>query len=172
MTNKIFNNLFLQPKGLYILFLTEMWERFSYYGMRAILVLYLVSDENSLNSGLGFSKAQSLELYGWYTALVYLACIPGGIISDKYLGQKNSVIFGGYLLCIGHLTLAIPGIAFFWSGLVLIILGVGFLKPNISSLVGLLYSKYDNKREQGFTIFYIGINIGAFFFKYYSWFCR
>ena len=162
MRSEALLDLMHQPKGLYILFFTELWERFSYYGMRAILVLYLVSDQNSINAGLGFSKSQSIEIYGWYTALVYLACVPGGLIADKFLGQKKSVLIGGYFLCLGHLILSIPNVIFFWLGILLIIFGVGLLKPNISSLVGLLYHKNDKKREQGFTIFYIGINIGAF----------
>ena len=95
------------PKGLLTLFLTELWERFSYYGMRAILVLYLVSEHNSSNPGLGWSNSEAIKLYGWYTALVYLACIPGGIIGDKYLNNRDAVSIGGAFLCIGHLTLAI-----------------------------------------------------------------
>ena len=151
-----------QPNGLYILFFTEMWERFSFYGMRAILVLYLVSDKHLENPGLGWSNADALKLYGWYTALVYIACIPGGIISDKYLNSKNSVMIGGFLLCLGHLSLAIESKLFFFGGLGLIVAGVGLLKPSISSLVGQLYEKNDIRRDQGFTIFYVGINIGAF----------
>ena len=178
MRSNLIKDLMNQPKGLFILFFTELWERFSYYGMRAILVLYLVSDENSINPGLGLNKSESIEIYGWYTALVYLACVPGGIIADKILGQKKSVLIGGYLLCVGHLLLAIPNIKFFWMGIMLIIFGVGLLKPNISSLVGLLYKKNDKNRDQGFTIFYIGINIGAFIAsltvgyvgEYFGWF--
>lgn len=150
------------PKGLFVLFFLEVWERFSYYGMRAILVLFLVSNKNETNPGMGWNQNNALELYGWYTALVYIACVPGGFISDKYLGKKKSVTIGGWLLCLGHLSLALQGNFFFFLGLLLIILGVGLLKPNISSLVGHLYSKKNELREQGFTIFYIGINIGAF----------
>ena len=150
------------PDGLFILFFTELWERFSYYGMRAILVLYLVSQTNSANPGLGWTNAEAIRLYGWYTALVYISCIPGGIIADKYLSNQRAVFFGGFLLCLGHLSLAIQSIFFFYFGLFFIILGVGLLKPSISSLVGSLYEKNDIKRDQGFTIFYIGINIGAF----------
>ena len=151
------------PKGLLTLFLTELWERFSYYGMRAILVLYLVSEHNSSNPGLGWSNSEAIKLYGWYTALVYLACIPGGIIGDKYLNNRDAVSIGGAFLCIGHLTLAIQNPSCFFMGLILIITGVGLLKPNISTLVGQLYKENDGRRDQGFTIFYIGINIGAFF---------
>ena len=158
-TTKFFN----QPNGLYTLFFTEMWERFSFYGMRAILVLYLVSETNHNNPGLGWTNSEAIRLYGWYTALVYLACIPGGIIADKYLTNKKAVMVGGFFLCLGHLSLAIKIHFFFYFGLGLIILGVGLLKPSISSLVGGLYEKNDLRRDQGFTIFYIGINIGAFF---------
>ncbi len=151
------------PTGLFTLFFTELWERFSYYGMRAILVLYLISETSADNPGMGWTNQQAINLYGWYTALVYLACVPGGLIGDKYLNTKNAVTLGGALLCIGHLSLALKSEFFFFSGLLFIILGVGLLKPNISTLVGNLYKKNDIRRDQGFTIFYIGINFGAFF---------
>ena len=154
--------LFGHPIGLYVLFFTEMWERFSYYGMRAILVLYMVSQTTGENGGLGWTNGEALALYGWYTMLVYVASIPGGIIADKWLGQKKSVMVGGVLLCIGHGVLAVEQMWAFYSGLGLIIAGVGMLKPNISTMVGGLYKKGDIRRDKGFTIFYIGINIGAF----------
>ena len=150
------------PEGLATLFFTELWERFSYYGMRAILVLYLVSETSSSNPGLGWSNYEAIKLYGWYTALVYLACIPGGIIADKIISSQKAVLWGGSFLCIGHLSLAIENTNFFYFGLLFIIIGVGLLKPSISTLVGSLYRKNDLRRDQGFTIFYIGINIGAF----------
>jgi len=150
------------PDGLVTLFFTELWERFSYYGMRAILVLYLVSEVDSKNPGLGWSNSEAISLYGWYTALVYIACIPGGIIADKFLTSSKAVLIGGSLLCLGHLSLAIQDYLFFYLGLILIIVGVGLLKPSISTLVGSLYHQNDVSRDQGFTIFYIGINIGAF----------
>jgi len=159
----LYKELSKHPSGLSTLFLTELWERFSYYGMRAILVLYLISGKDSQNPGMGWSHSEAISLYGWYTALVYIACIPGGMIADKILGNKRSVLYGGGLLCIGHLSLAIQNNFFFFLGLLLIILGVGLLKPNISTLVGNLYNKNDPRRDQGFTIFYIGINLGAFF---------
>lgn len=149
------------PRGLSILFFTEMWERFSFYGMRAILVLYLTRETLGDNPGLGWSSAEALALYGWYTMLVYVMSIPGGIIADKWLGQKKTVILGGMLLIAGHLTLAVNNMVGFYTGLVLIISGVGCLKPNISSMVGGLYKSGDPRRDSGFTIFYIGINIGA-----------
>ena len=154
--------IFGHPIGLYVLFFTEMWERFSYYGMRAILVLYLVAETTEGNAGLGWTNGEALALYGWYTMLVYVASIPGGWIADKFLGQKKSVLYGGILLVAGHSILAVEELWAFYSGLGLIILGVGLLKPNISTMVGGLYRQGDIRRDKGFTIFYIGINLGAF----------
>ncbi len=153
--------LFGHPVGLYILFFTEMWERFSYYGMRAILVLYLVSATTGGNAGLGWTRSEALALYGWYTMLVYVASIPGGIIADKLFGQKKTVLIGGMILVAGHTILAVEEMWAFYSGLVLIIVGVGMLKANISTMVGGLYKPGDIRRDKGFTIFYIGINLGA-----------
>jgi POT family proton-dependent oligopeptide transporter len=154
--------LFGHPVGLYVLFFTEMWERFSYYGMRAILVLYLIGATQDANAGLGWTNGEALALYGWYTMLVYVASIPGGWIADKFLGQKKAVLYGGILLVAGHSILAIEAMWAFYSGLGLIIAGVGLLKPNISTMVGGLYKQGDIRRDKGFTIFYIGINLGAF----------
>ena len=154
--------LFGHPVGLYVLFFTEMWERFSYYGMRAILVLYLIGATEDVNAGLGWTNGEALALYGWYTMLVYVASIPGGWIADKFLGQKKSVLYGGILLVAGHSILAVEEMWAFYSGLGLIIAGVGLLKPNISTMVGGLYKQGDIRRDKGFTIFYIGINVGAF----------
>jgi len=154
--------LFGHPVGLYILFFTEMWERFSYYGMRAILVLYLVSATTGGNAGLGWTGGEAIALYGWYTMLVYVASIPGGIIADKLLGQKKTVLIGGIILVAGHGILAVEEMWAFYTGLALIIAGVGMLKPNISTMVGGLYKEGDIRRDKGFTIFYIGINLGAF----------
>jgi POT family proton-dependent oligopeptide transporter len=154
--------LFGHPAGLFVLFFTEMWERFSYYGMRAILVLYLVSESTGVNPGLGWTNGDALALYGWYTMMVYVMSVPGGYIADKLLGQKKSVLLGGILLAIGHSTLAIEQMWAFYAGLVFIVLGCGMLKPNISTMVGGLYKSGDIRRDKGFTIFYIGINLGAF----------
>ena len=150
------------PKGLYILFFTEMWERFSYYGMRAILTLYMITEVANNNPGLGWDDAFALSIYGWYTMAVYVMSIPGGIIADRWLGQKKTVLWGGVLLVLGHSILAIDAIWAFTTGLSLIVLGVGGLKPNISTMVGGLYREGDPRRDHGFTIFYIGINVGAF----------
>ncbi|WP_179004854.1 peptide MFS transporter [Winogradskyella forsetii] len=169
--------LFGHPVGLFVLFFTEMWERFSYYGMRGILVLYMAASATAIDPGLGWSNKDAIWLYGWYTMLVYVASIPGGWIADKFLGQKKTVMIGGLLLCVGHGVLAIPQSWAFFTGLLLIILGVGGLKPNISTMVGGLYKEGDIRRDSGFTIFYIGINIGAFLASitvglvayYYGW---
>ncbi len=171
------NELFGHPKGLFILFFTEMWERFSYYGMRGILVLYMATSATAIDPGLGWTNKDAIWLYGWYTMLVYVASIPGGWIADKFLGQKKTVMLGGLLLCFGHGILAIPQSWAFFTGLILIILGVGGLKPNISTMVGGLYKEGDIRRDSGFTIFYIGINVGAFLASitvglvayYYGW---
>ena len=168
------------PKGLFVLFFTEMWERFSYYGMRGLLTIYIARSATSMineGPGLGWNGGDALWLYGWYTMLVYVMSIPGGILADKWLGQKKTVMIGGLLLCLGHGTLAIPSETAFFTGLALIILGVGCLKPNISTMVGGLYAQGDERRDKGFTIFYIGINIGAFLASitvgivayYYGW---
>lgn len=146
------------PKGLFILFLTEMWERFSFYGMKAILVLFMTSN---INGGLGWTENQALELYGLYGLLVYVMSIPGGFIADKFLGQKKSVMVGGFLLCAGHLLMAFPTLWAFYTALALIIAGVGMLKPNVSTMVGGLYDEKDPKRDEGFTYFYMGINLGS-----------
>ncbi len=153
--------LFGHPIGLYFLFFTEMWERFSYYGMRALLTLYLVEKTTNENPGLGWTASESIMLYGWYTMLVYIVSIPGGIIADKILGQKKAVMYGAIILVAGHSILAIEEMWAFYSGLALIIAGVGMLKPNISTMVGGLYQKGDIRRDKGFSIFYIGINLGS-----------
>ena len=156
--------LFGQPVGLYILFLTEMWERFSYYGMRALLVLYMTASTlgaDPRGAGLGWTDKEALALYGWYTMLVYVMSIPGGMIADKVLGQKKAVLLGAIILCLGHGVLVLTDIWAFYTGLGLVILGVGFLKPNISTMVGGLYKEGDIRRDKGFSIFYIGINLGS-----------
>lgn len=152
------DTLFGHPKGLMVLFFTEMWERFSYYGMRGILVLFLVSETKG---GYGWTNVEALELYGIYTMMVYLMSIPGGILADKVLGQKRAVIIGGFTLVAGHLLMAYPPVWAFYTALALIVAGTGLLKPNISTMVGGLYREGDPRRDSGFTIFYMGINLGA-----------
>ena len=154
--------LFGHPIGLYVLFFTEMWERFSYYGMRALLVIYMIAQANHKDGpGLGWTELEAYQLYGWYVMLVYVVSIPGGILADKVLGQKKTVMLGAIILVLGHGTLAIDAPWAFFVGLGLIILGVGCLKPNISTMVGGLYKKGDIRRDKGFSIFYIGINLGS-----------
>ena len=157
--------LFGHPVGLYILFFVEMWERFSYYGMRAILTLFLAAPVvlGDPQSGYGWSNSETLSFYGTYTMFVYLTSIPGGWIADRFIGQKKAVMIGGLLLCIGHGILAVDAQWAFFTGLILIVSGVGLLKCNISTMVGGLYKQGDQRRDRGFYIFYIGINLGAFF---------
>ena len=156
--------LFGHPVGLYVLFFTEMWERFSYYGMRALLTLYMTAEtlKNDPQSGLGWTTTEALALYGWYTMLVYVMSIPGGFLADRYLGQKKAVTIGAILLTIGHGVLAIDYLWAYYTGLGFVILGVGMLKPNISTMVGGLYKQNDIRRDKGFSIFYVGINLGSF----------
>ena len=154
--------LFGHPIGLYVLFFTEMWERFSYYGMRSILVIYMIAQASHKDGpGLGWTELEAYQLYGWYVMLVYLISIPGGILADKVLGQKKTVMLGAILLSIGHGVLAVETDWAFFTGLAFIIVGVGCLKPNISTMVGGLYKKGDIRRDKGFSIFYIGINLGS-----------
>ncbi len=148
------------PKGLMTLFFTEMWERFSYYGMRAILLLYMVTVAEK--GGLGFTTAKAATIYGLYTSSVYLMSIPGGWIADNILGARFAVLFGGIVIALGHFSMAFANINFFYGGLILIVLGTGLLKPNISTMVGALYPEGDPRRDGGFSIFYMGINLGAF----------
>jgi len=148
-----------QPRGLSILFFTELWERFSYYGMRALLVLFIVAPAAA--GGLGLSTAEAARIYGNYTMAVYMLSIPGGFVADHYLGARRSVLIGGGIIAVGHFTLAIHSLTTFYVGLALVALGTGLFKPNISAMVGGLYGKADGRRDAGFSIFYMGINIGA-----------
>jgi POT family proton-dependent oligopeptide transporter len=149
------------PRGLSTLFLTEFWERFSYYGMRAILFLFMVASPES--GGLGLPTERAAWIYGLYTGSVYLATIPGGWIADRILGLRRAVLAGGVLIALGHYSLALASErTFFFAGLVLIVLGTGLLKSNISAIVGKLYAPEDERRDAGFSIFYMGINLGAF----------
>ncbi len=146
---------FGHPRGLSTLFFTEMWERFSYYGMRAFLILYMVH-------ALGFDDKHAGSVYGTYTASAWAAAIVGGIIADRWLGQYRSVLYGGIIIALGHFTLAFHPLPFFYAGLSLIVIGTGLLKPNVSGIVGSLYEPNDTRRDAGFSIFYMGINLGAF----------
>ena len=147
------------PRGLKVLFFTEMWERMSYYGMRGILVLFMTA--SIADGGLNFNNASASALYGIYAASVYLATLPGGWIGDNILGQQKTILYGGIIIMLGHLSLAIPGINSFYIGLVLVVLGTGLLKPNISAMVGNLYEKNKDLRQSGFTLFYMSINLGS-----------
>ena len=146
-----------QPRGLYLLFGVEMWERFSYYGMRALLVLFLTSATGEF----GWSKHDANFLYGWYTGLVYMTGLFGGWVADRWLGTHKAIIVGSVFIASGHFCLAVPSKVFFFVGLVLIVIGTGFHKPIISTMVGMLFREGDKRRDGAFTIFYMGINVGA-----------
>jgi len=143
------------PRGLGLIFVVEMWERFSYYGMRAILVLYLVN-------ALRWDTAHAAGLYGTYTMAVYLTPLVGGYLADRWIGTRRSLVLGGAIIAAGHFALAFHGMSMFYVGLTLIVIGTGFFKPNASTMVGQMYRAGDARRDSGFTIFYMGINVGAF----------
>ncbi len=146
----------IHPPGLYLLFFVEMWERFSYYGMRSLLVLYLIGDR-------GWADDRAYSLYGTYTSLVYVTPLIGGWLADRLLGTQRSLVIGGLIIALGHFALAFSGLGLetFYLGLALIIIGSGFFKPNVSTIVGQLYGENDPRRDAGFTTFYMGINLGA-----------
>src|SRR6267142_1327370 len=146
---------FGHPRGLSTLFFTEMWERFSYYGMRGFLILYMTK-------ALSFTDSHAGAVYGNYVGSVWVTPILGGLIADRWLGQYRSVLIGGIIIAVGHFTLAFHALPFFYVGLTLIVIGTGLLKPNVSALVGALYESGDGRRDAGFSIFYMGINLGAF----------
>jgi POT family proton-dependent oligopeptide transporter len=152
-------SFFGHPRGLATLFMTEMFERFSYYGMRAILILYMVARVEK--GGLGFGDQKAGSVYGMYAAMVYLMCLGGGWIADRITGQRKAVLIGGILIAAGEFSLVMPGEPFFYLGLVLLMAGTGMLKGNVSTIVGQLYQQGDPRRDSGFSIFYMGINIGA-----------
>ena len=151
---------FGHPRGLSTLFFTEMWERFSYYGMRALLLLYMTAPWSA--GGLGFDAAQGGAIYGLYTSMVYMATLPGGWIADRLIGPRRAVLYGGIIIAAGHFSMAVPSLAMFYLGLFLIVIGTGLLKGNVSVIVGKLYGEADIRRDAGFSIFYMGINLGAF----------
>ena len=158
---------FGHPRGLGTLFFTEMWERFSYYGMRALLVLFMTTETIAENPGLGFDTATATAVYGLYTFFVYVLALPGGWVADNLWGQRKAVFIGGIIIALGHFTMAGPMLGLpdepcFFLGLFLIIIGTGLLKPNVSTMVGDLYPERGARRDAGFSVFYTGINLGAF----------
>jgi POT family proton-dependent oligopeptide transporter len=153
-------SFFGHPGALATLFMTEMWERFSYYGMHALLVLYLVAAP--AQGGLGLGEATANALYGVYGAMIYMTALPGGWVADRMLGARRSVLWGGVVIAAGHFTMAVPSRAAVFIGLTLIVIGTGLLKPNISTMVGALYGRDDPRRDAGFSLFYFGVNLGAF----------
>src|SRR6266536_3545186 len=148
------------PRGLTTLFFTEMWERFSYYGMRALLILYMTA--SLAHGGLGFDTMKAGKIYGLYTSSVYLTPLAGGWLADKVFGARRAVLLGGIIIACGHFSMAFNSLPSFYTGLCLIAAGTGLLKPNISTMVGSLYCEQDVRRDAGFSIFYMGINLGAF----------
>jgi POT family proton-dependent oligopeptide transporter len=148
------------PRGLSTLFFTEMWERFSYYGMRAFLILYMTAP--LAGGGLGLRVPRAGSVYGTYVGSVWFATIFGGIVADRWLGAYRSVLYGGIVIALGHFTLAFHALPFFYAGLTLIVIGTGLLKPNATTMVGMLYDAQDARRDAGFSLFYMGINLGAF----------
>lgn len=153
------HSFFGHPRGLATLFFTEMWERFSYYGMRAILIYYMT--HKIVEGGLGFGVEKAGSVYGLYTSMVYLLCLGGGWIADRVTGQQRAVLMGGIFIAAGEFCLVVPTEVFFYIGLVLLMMGTGLLKGNVSTIVGQLYDKGDPRRDSGFSLFYMGINTGA-----------
>ncbi|MEQ1899077.1 MAG: oligopeptide:H+ symporter [Vicinamibacterales bacterium] len=151
---------FGHPRGLSTLFFTEMWERFSYYGMRALLILFMTADPAT--GGLGFDAVTAGAIYGLYTSMVYMFTLPGGWVADQILGPQRAVLIGGVLIAAGHFSMAVPALAAFYAGLALIVVGTGLLKGNVSVIVGRLYRPDDDRRDAGYSLFYMGINTGAF----------
>jgi POT family proton-dependent oligopeptide transporter len=151
---------FGHPRGLSTLFFTEMWERFSYYGMRALLILFMTAAPAA--GGLGFDTVTAGAIYGLYTSMVYMTTLPGGWIADRLIGPQRAVLYGGILIASGHFSMAIPSLTTFYLGLLLIVVGTGLLKGNVSVIVGRLYATDDIRRDAGYSIFYMGINTGAF----------
>ena len=152
---------FGHPKGMVTLFFTEMWERMSYYGMRALLVLYMTGAVTGFNPGLGWSQVDAQAIYGIYVGMVYFMVIPGGWLADNVLGHQKAVLIGAIIIALGHFTLAMPLTETFFLGLILVVLGTGLLKGNISTIVGQLYKPGDSRVQAGYTIFYMSINIGS-----------
>src|SRR5688572_5716314 len=151
-------SFFGHPRGLSTLFFTEMWERFSYYGMRALLILFMTAPLTT--GGLAMDTAEAGAIYGLYTSMVYMTTLPGGWIADRLIGPRRAVLYGGILIASGHFTRAVPSLTTFYLGLFLIVIGTGLLKGNVSVIVGRLYAANDGRRDAGYSIFYMGINTG------------
>ncbi|HSM63475.1 MAG TPA: oligopeptide:H+ symporter, partial [Gillisia sp.] len=154
------SNVIGHPSGLFVLFFTEMWERFSYYGMRALLVLFLTSA--LFDEGWAWPREHALALYGTYTSLVYLTPILGGFLADKYMGYRNAVVIGAFLMTLGHASMALDTEFMLYVGLFFLIMGNGFFKPNMTSIISHMYEGHEEKKDGAFTIYYMGVNAGAF----------
>jgi len=153
-------SFFGHPRGLATLFFMEMWERFSYYGMRALLILFMTAD--LAHGGMNLNTASAGIIYGLYTSSVWLLSLPGGWVADRLVGARRAVLYGGILIAVGQFCLVPSSPVSFYAGLILLVLGTGLLKPNVSTIVGMLYPLNDHRRDAGFSIFYMGINLGAF----------
>ncbi|MEO5797985.1 MAG: peptide MFS transporter [Gemmatimonadales bacterium] len=153
------STFFGHPRGLSTLFFTEVWERFSYYGMRALLIVFMTTAVSA--GGLGFTVPRAAAIYGTYTSMAYLMSLPGGWIADRILGLRRAVLVGAVIIMVGHICLAVPGLPFFYAGLALIVTGTGLLKPNVSAMVGALYDD-EARRDAGYSIYYMGVNLGGF----------
>jgi len=159
-TPAVDRSFFGHPRGLAVLFFTEMWERFGFYGMRALLILYLTA--SLVDGGMGLDASRAAGIYALFTSMVYLLGLPGGWFADRIVGQRRAVLYGGILISAGYLCMAVPSVGAFYLGLGLVALGTGLLKPNVSAIVGQLYTPDDERRDAGFSLFYMGINFGAF----------
>lgn len=159
MDSRSDTRFFGHPIGLSTLFFTELWERFGYYGMRSLLILFIAASASQ--GGLGFGESTAYGVYGLYTGMVYLMSLPGGWIADRVIGHRKAVLYGGILITIGYFMLAVPKQSVFFTGLAVVIAGTGLLKPNVSTIVGQIYDRTDPRRDAGFSIFYMGINLGA-----------
>src|SRR5690606_10081526 len=163
-TNDFFKtNVLGHPAGLFVLFFTEMWERFSYYGMRALLVMFLTASITGSHPGWGWPQEHAYALFGSYTALVYLSTMLGGYFADKLIGYRWAVVVGALLMTLGHASMAIETPFFIYLGLTLLIFGTGFFKPNMTSIISEMYKDKPEKKDGAYTIFYMGVNAGAFF---------
>src|SRR5690606_5629361 len=151
------------PAGLFVLFFTEMWERFSFYGMRVLLIQFLTASVLGANPGWGWSAEQAGALYGTYAMLLYITPIFGGVIADKYIGSRAAVIIGAAIMTLGHAAMAFDSPAMFFIGLGCLVIGTGFFKPNMPAILGEMYKGLPDKKDGAYTIFYMGVNAGAFF---------
>ena len=162
--NSFFNNQILgHPAGLFVLFFTEMWERFSFYGMRVLLILFLTASVTDVNPGWGWDSENAGALFGTYAMLLYITPIFGGVIADKYIGYRWAVVIGSVVMTLGHIAMFLDTPFMLYLGLGLLVIGTGFFKPNMTSILSEIYKSFPEKKDGAYTIFYMGVNAGAFF---------